>query len=107
MTLGERLAAAREQRRLAAGLPPSIDLTGPTEVTRDDDVVIDLRGLDRTPPAPSGPPEPSFSIAVRVAESADGCPSCGAALRLDMEDVVGGVDHYTCTGCGLLLQVAR
>jgi hypothetical protein len=128
MTLAERLAAAREQRRLAAGLPPStdppgtdppgidppgIDLTGPGEETRDEDVVIDLREFRRTPPAPSDPPPasgplaPGFSFAARVAASADGCPSCDSSLRLDMEDVVGGVNHYTCTGCGLLVQVAR
>jgi len=107
MTLGERLAAAREQRRLAAGLPPTIDLTSTGEVARDDEVVIDLRRPAWEPPPVLDPPPPRFSDAIGVADSADACPDCGAELRLDLQDVVGGVDHYTCTGCGRLLQVAR
>ena len=70
---------------LAAGLAPVVDLRP------------DLR---------SSSGEPRFSGALAVGES-DRCPYCGSDGALDMEDVVGGVDHYSCTNCGLLYQVAR
>jgi len=50
--------------------------------------------------------EPSFSGALVVSDG-DSCPNCGCAGEVDMEDVVGGVDHYSCSNCGLLYQVAR
>jgi hypothetical protein len=95
MTLRERLAAAAEERRRKAGLPPlpALDLTsgGP---------VVDLRAGELT----AAHPRMTHALAV----SADRhCPVCGTEARLDLEDIAGGVDHYTCPGCSLLSQVAR
>jgi hypothetical protein len=72
----------------------SIDLTGFAPVV---DLRPDLRDKSN---------EPRFSGALAVGQG-DSCPMCASRGELDMEDVVGGVDHYSCTNCGLLYQVAR
>jgi hypothetical protein len=105
MTLQERLAAAAEARRRAAGLPPEADTEGnsagePTatvDLTSPLAPVIDLRPAE----------ERRFSKALTVAWRSDVCPTCGGQPRLDMEDIVGGVDHYSCLACGQLFQVPR
>lgn len=78
----------------AAGDGLEIDLTGYAPV-------VDLR-----PELLSRDAAPSFAGALAVGEG-DNCPNCATGGRLDMEDVVGGVDHYSCPNCGLLFQVAR
>jgi hypothetical protein len=103
MTLQERLAAAAEARRRAAGLPPDDTLAGPDDPDASIDLtmlapVIDLRPAE----------ERRFSKALKVAGRSDVCPTCGTPdPRLDMEDIVGGVDHYSCLNCGQLFQVGR
>jgi hypothetical protein len=98
MTLRERLAAAAEERRREAGLPrrSALDLT-------TDDPVVDLgtRSGDRTAAAH---PRMTHALAVGVDRH---CPECGTEASLDLEDLAGGVDHYTCPACSLLFQVAR
>lgn len=76
-----------------------------------DDGSLDLTGLApvvdlRIPPAAMAR-EPRFNDAMAVAANGSRCPNCGCAGHLDLEDVVGGVDHYTCTNCTLLYQAAR
>jgi hypothetical protein len=98
MTLGERLAAAAEERRRAAGLPqhPTLELTTV-------DPVVDLR----TPPddrTAAAHPRMTHALAVGTDRH---CPECGTEASLDLEDLAGGVDHYTCPACSLLFQVAR
>jgi hypothetical protein len=137
VNLRDRLAAAHEERRRAAGLPPVDDTPrsspaghqGPGPGDRatygiDLDHLVDLRHpapgsapvIDLRPVAPAGdaraaaPPVgtqgPSFSAALAVSTETT-CPRCGAEGTCNMEDVVGGVDHYSCTYCGHLYQVAR
>ncbi len=126
MTLRERLDAAREERRRAAGLPPTPPAE-PATMTTDDVVakgdfgvdldsvvdlrtpapVIDLRPLPPERPESTPPPSnPSFTAALAVSTRTT-CPQCGGPGQRDMQDVVGGVDHYSCTFCGHLWQVAR
>jgi hypothetical protein len=104
MSLRDRLEAAKAERRLRAGLPAE----EPSE-SSDDDSSLDLTGVapvvDLRAVAPART-KPSFTSAFDVG-AGDTCPSCGSRARLDMEDVVGGVNHFSCTGCGLLFQVAR
>lgn len=104
MTLQERLEAAKAARRRQAGLPPS-DGEAST-----DDASLDLRGLapvvDLRPELVRRDGPPRFSEALAVGEGS-ACPTCGCEGRLDMEDLAGGVDHFFCTNCGLLYQVAR
>ena len=76
----------------------------------DEDFSIDLTGyapvVDLRPEPLARDGEPSFSAAIAVGHG-DRCPTCGGAGNLDMEDMVGGVDHFSCTSCGLLFQTAR
>jgi hypothetical protein len=131
VNLRDRLAAAHEERRRAAGLPPAADdeaASGPDPGERatfgidlgqvvdlrrppaEPATVIDLRPLapvgDTRSPAPSPDRGPSFSAALAVS-AATTCPRCGTEGTCNMEDVVGGVDHYSCPFCGHLYQVAR
>jgi hypothetical protein len=126
MTLRDRLEQAKAERRQAAGLPAEPPPVSPMdqpvgsrapagdgttdEATDDKDYAIDLTGLapvvDLRPDLRNAPAEPRFSGALAVGKG-DRCPLCASAGALDMEDVVGGVDHYSCTNCGLLYQVAR
>jgi hypothetical protein len=119
MTLRERLEAAKAERRQRAGLPPEAPEVSPMqrpigssptdEDARSDDT-IDLTGyapvVDLRQELLHRDTGPSFSGALVVSEGND-CPNCGSVGQVDMEDVVGGVDHYSCTNCGLLYQVAR
>jgi hypothetical protein len=112
MNLRDRLEAAKAERRMRAGLPADEPDESPMHqpsVDRDVDASVDLTGIAPVVdlrPVPPIEPDPSFTSAFDVGVG-DTCPSCGSSSRLDMEDVVGGVDHYSCTGCGLLYQVAR
>jgi hypothetical protein len=118
MSLRDRLEAAKAERRQRAGLPAEAPEVSPMDLpiaTRDhtdsdQDPSIDLRGyapvVDLRHEFRQRSSEPSFSSALQVGEGAQ-CPHCGGRGRVDMEDVVGGVDHYSCTACGLLYQVAR
>jgi hypothetical protein len=127
VNLHERLEAAKAERRQRAGLPAEAPEVSPmhepigrsnevgsrpgvigTDV--DEDFAIDLTGyapiVDLRPELAGRSGDPSFSAAIVVGEG-DRCPTCGSESHLDMEDVVGGVDHFSCTNCGLLFQVAR
>jgi len=120
MNLRDRLEAAKVERRLKAGLPPEAPEVSPMNQPPDrsgapaadpeseTDYSIDLTQyapvVDLRPP-PSRD-APSFTGALPVAEG-ESCPHCSGRGRVDMEDVVGGVDHYSCADCGLLYQVAR
>lgn len=115
MTLQDRLAAAKAERRRAAGLPeedlPS-DIVAPELPRYERHVVpeIDLTGVRpvvdlRTAPAPDEGHR-SLTGALSVSQSS-ACPACSTEGRLDMQDIAGGVDHYTCPNCNLLFQVAR
>ena len=117
MNLHERLEAAKAERRLRAGLPAEEPEVSPMhQPLRGDDAdaegeaAIDLTGyapiVDLRPEIRLRDGEPSFTGALAVGEGPT-CPNCGCEGRLDMEDVVGGVDHFSCTNCGLLFQVAR
>jgi hypothetical protein len=117
MNLHERLEAAKAERRVRAGLPPEEPEVSPMHQPRRDDgdeadreAAIDLTGyapiVDLRPEILRRDSEPSFTGALAVGEGST-CPNCGCEGRLDMEDVVGGVDHLSCTNCGLLFQVAR
>jgi hypothetical protein len=79
---------------VAQAIAHSVDLTGYAPV-------VDLR-----PEFPVREGDPSFTGALVVGDGPD-CPNCGCDGRRDMEDVVGGVDLFSCTNCGLLYQVAR
>jgi hypothetical protein len=104
MTLQERLAAAAEARRRAAGLPPEADTEG--SLAGEPPATVDLTSL--APVIDLRPTEERrFSKALTVAWRSDVCPTCGGRPRLDMEDIVGGVDHYSCLDCGQLFQVPR
>jgi hypothetical protein len=114
MTLQERLEAAKAARRQQAGLPadePEVSpMRQPYEPKPADDPALDLRGIapvvDLRPGVEIRSGAPRFSEALAVAlDSA--CPNCECEGRLDMEDLAGGVDHFSCTNCGLLYQVAR
>jgi predicted RNA-binding Zn-ribbon protein involved in translation (DUF1610 family) len=136
VNLHDRLAAAKAERRRAAGLPPVadddrtaplppagaggegtsydvdlspvVDLRSPTEQAK----VIEFRALvpaGESRPTPAGGADehgPSFSAALEVSAETT-CPRCGTEGRRNMEDVVGGVDHFSCPACGNLYQVAR
>lgn len=114
MNLHDRLEAAKAERRQRAGLPPEAPDISPMhqphrDSADDKEAAIDLTGYApvvdlRPPPAERG--DPSFAVALAVGEGPD-CPNCGCDGFLDMEDVVGGVDHFSCSNCGLLYQVAR
>jgi hypothetical protein len=128
MTLRDRLEQAKAERRQAAGLPAEPPPVSPMDQpigsreqtdeaagsagssTDDRDYSIDLTGfapvVDLRPDLRDPSNEPRFSGALAVGEG-DRCPMCASPGALDMEDVVGGVDHYSCTNCGLLYQVAR
>jgi hypothetical protein len=117
VTLQERLEAAKAERRRRAGLPPEEPEVSPMHQpirrsgSATDDGALDLTGLApvvdlRLPPA-SHSDGPRFNRAMVVGDSGTACPNCGCEGHLDLEDVVGGVDHYTCTNCTLLYQVAR
>jgi hypothetical protein len=117
MNLHDRLEAAKAERRRRAGLPPEEPEVSPMHQPiprphRDDadpdaDYSIDL--TEYAPVVDLRPDRreaPSFTGALPVGEG-ERCPNCEGRGRLDMEDVVGGVDHYSCAECGLLYQVAR
>lgn len=114
MNLHERLEAAKAERRLRAGLPPEPPEVSPMhrrrDETEDPEAAIDLTGyapiVDLRYELIARNSEPSFTEALVVGDG-PACPNCGCDGRLDMEDVVGGVDHFSCTNCGLLYQVAR
>jgi hypothetical protein len=126
MNLHDRLEAAKAERRQRAGLPAEAPDVSPmhqpiggrnvggdqpgTDTDTDEDFAIDLTGyapvVDLRPEPFVRDGEPSFSAAIVVGQG-DRCPTCGSESHLDMEDVVGGVDHFSCTNCGLLFQVAR
>lgn len=121
MNLRDRLEAAKAERRMRAGLPPTEPEGDPMHQpigrsdeadSADEDYSIDLTGyapvvdLRHELEARARKGEPSFSEALVVSET-DRCPNCGSEGEIDMEDVVGGVNHYSCTNCGLLYQVAR
>jgi hypothetical protein len=116
MNLHDRLEAAKAERRQRAGLPPEPPAVSPMRrpyAGTDDDgeaATIDLTGyapvVDLRPEFPVRDGDPSFTGALVVGDGPD-CPNCGCDGRRDMEDVVGGVDHFSCTNCGLLYQVAR
>ncbi|WP_208028692.1 hypothetical protein [Rhabdothermincola sediminis] len=117
MSLQERLAAAEDERRRAAGLPPlrreparphrldqlrsspdtapRLDLTGSSPV-------LDLRERmpEQVEPAP-------VTVLHPAGDDRIVCPVCGGESRLDVTDVVGGVDHYTCLACAHLFEVQR
>jgi hypothetical protein len=116
MTLRERLEAAKADRRRAAGLPvddaadPSatadVPWYGPEPLPR-----LDLRGLQpvvdlRGTPGHADPVHSSLTEALSVSDSS-ACPACNTEGRLDLQDIAGGVDHYTCPNCMLLFQVVR
>jgi hypothetical protein len=103
VTLQERLDAAHQQRRLAAGLPVEDLLASPP----DPDPVLDLRPVAPVIDLRPVPTAPNFSSAITVVDDPGRCPTCSGSTRLDMQDVVGGVDHYSCELCGHLFQVAR
>jgi hypothetical protein len=114
MNLQDRLEAAKAERRRRAGLPPEAPDVSPMDqpfrgVADDQEGAIDL--TDYAPvldlrPGPAERGDPSFSGALVVGAGPD-CPNCGREGFLDMQDVVGGVDHFSCRDCGLLYQVAR
>jgi hypothetical protein len=120
MNLRDRLEAAKVERRLKAGLPPEEPDVSPMDQPlgrpgapgadsgSDTDYSIDL--TEYAPVVDLRPPPsrdaPSFTGALPVAEG-ERCPNCSGRGLVDMEDVVGGVDHYSCSDCGLLYQVAR
>lgn len=117
MSLRERLEAARAERRRRAGLPPEPPAVSPMSQPIDldadrssDPATIDLTGVapvvDLRPELAGRDRTPAFSGALEIGQS-DRCPHCGGPGRLDMQDYVGRVDHYSCTDCGLLFQVAR
>lgn len=127
MNLHDRLEAAKAERRQRAGLPAEAPEVSPMHepiggrkvagsqpgvigVDTDEDFAIDLTGyapiVDLRPELRGRDGEPSFSSAIVVGEG-DHCPSCGSQSHLDMEDVVGGVAHFSCPKCGLLFQAAR
>jgi hypothetical protein len=112
MTLRERLEAAKADRRRAAGLPvddpapeapkpwvplePALDLTGTLPVVDlTTGMPVDKDAIGR-----------SLTEALAVSES-DRCPACNSVGRLDLQDIAGGVDHYTCPNCTLLYQTVR
>jgi hypothetical protein len=118
MTLQERLEAAKAERRRRAGLPAEAPEVSPmhqpigssssSDLTESSS--LDLTGsapvVDLRPEVPPPATSPSFNGAMTVADGPL-CPNCGCEGRIDMQDVVGGVDHLTCTNCALLYQVAR
>jgi hypothetical protein len=114
MTLQERLEAAKAERRRQAGLPadePEVSpMRQPYQPKPADDPALDLRGLapvvDLRPGVEFRAGPPRFSEALAVGHGS-ACPNCGFEGRLDLEDIAGGVDHFSCTDCGLLYQVAR
>lgn len=114
MNLHERLEAAKAERRQRAGLPPEEPEVSPMDQpyrgpAEDKDAAIDLTGyapIVDLRPGLVGRGNPRFAGALAVGEGPD-CPNCGCDGFLDMEDVVGGVDHFSCSNCGLLYQVAR
>lgn len=136
MNLQQRLERAREQRRASLGLPALDERPAPAEarsapadtldrpasgaavdVTRDEPAVdltapvIDLTtridwSARPAPFTPAADDQAGWSGATTY-ERRDDCPSCGGPVRLDLEDVVGHVDHMSCERCGLLFQIAR
>ncbi len=114
MNLHDRLEAAKAERRQRAGLPPEAPDVSPMDqpfigTVDDNEAGIDLTGYAPVVDLRPGLVErgdPSFSGALAVGQGPD-CPHCGGNGFLDMEDVVGGVDHFSCRDCGLLYQVAR
>jgi hypothetical protein len=109
MNLLDRLEAAKAERRQRAGLPPESPDVSPMHRpyrADDDEIAIDLTGYAPIVELRPEPAEPSFAGALVVGEGPD-CPNCGGDGFLDLEDIVGGVDHFSCSNCGLLYQVAR
>lgn len=130
MGLRERLEAAEAERRRAAGLPvwnradnepgaakpnaapaarpsrpgssavPVVDLRKPAPV-------IDLRTRAPARDQLSPTSAPRATRAADPAADTVSCPSCGDPGRLDMQDIVGHLDHYSCLGCGSLFQLQR
>jgi predicted RNA-binding Zn-ribbon protein involved in translation (DUF1610 family) len=107
MTLRERLEAAAAERRRAAGLPPTDEDESTLDLTTASPIIDVRPSAAPTPPVSSAPRAPSFSGGIEVSDTGRSCPNCGGSTRLDMQDTVGGVDHYSCLDCGLLFQVAR
>ncbi len=104
MGLQDRLDAAKAARRADAGLPPVAEaVTLPARRPRADPV-IDLRDKEVIQQLSHAP---SFSSALAVSGTGDRCPSCGGPTRLDLVDILGGVDHYACLDCQLLFQAAH
>ena len=115
MNLHDRLEAAKAERRQRAGLPPEEPEVSPMQqpysgrVADKDAAAIDLTGyapIVDLRPALVERGDRRFAGALAVGEGPD-CPNCGCDGFLDMEDMVGGVDHFSCSNCGLLYQVAR
>lgn len=120
MTLRERLEAAKAERRRAAGLPVDDHPSGatPREPTSGPGAGGGLPTVDLTGTAPvldlrTGrevgegiQPARSLTESLAVSDSPS-CPTCGDEGQLDMQDVAGGVDHYSCRTCDTLFQVLR
>jgi len=133
VNLQERLEQAKEHRRQSRGLPPQVERSTPTETLEaptgpptsgaasdlsPDDPVVDLTApvidlTTRVPrhaaPAPFAPADDDQSTwsGATTYDRRDDCPACGGPVRLDLEDVVGHVDHMSCDTCGLFFQTAR
>jgi hypothetical protein len=125
-TLRDRLDQAEADRRLAAGLPPTspekpLDPPGATfgrlAWGRAEPAASAItRGLPvwvarPAPPAMERPAEPSGLVdavvdAVEVIPTECACPNCAGPTRIDMLDLVLGVEHLTCIDCGLIFTTA-
>lgn len=63
--------------------------------------------LDLREPMPDQVEPAPVTVLPAASDAAVACPVCGGGSRLDVTDVVGGVDHYTCLVCAHLFEVQR
>jgi hypothetical protein len=111
--LSDRLKKAKTQRLIAAGVLSSEHALKPEPATTTSADDADFASFPpitiEVPPTGLHPVHERVSNLGDIADAGanERCPNCNGRAHLDMVDLVGHTNHYTCETCGAMWQARQ